>query len=337
MNPEPTKRHTRLSSHTPGPGVYIQTIGWNRETTAVFNTSERVRTGLDPAAIETLTGIRSRSFWEGDPIALALGAIRDLTRIHGQEALSTVDGLIVSSSTPVLPLPATATLIAGELGPSFRGIPAFDLAASCSGYLYALSLAGDLIRGGGARTILLLTLEHKSRQLCPIHGPETAILFGDMATATLVTRTPGPLELAGIHLGARGELAPVIWREPDPCSGAPLLRMNGTRVYREAVRTLANIIPAFLAEQKRTLGAMDLFVFHQANRRLLETLGSRLGIDFHKIPLSLDTYGNTSSSSIPLTLARTLEQRDRVPGTVLLGAFGGGATYGVALLTGTGL
>lgn len=321
------------SSHTPGRRVYIRAIGWNRQVTFCSNSDICEKTGHRTGEIEELTGIHTRSRWIGDPVELAMGAIVDLARTTHQHIMSSIDLIIVSSSTPVLPLPQTAALISAELGPIGRGVPAFDLQASCSGYLYGLTVAQSMIHSGGHQNVLLVTLEKKSLQLCPIHGPETAILFGDMATATLLSGSTGLFRIEGSHIGAKGILAPIIYRESDPCNGAPILRMNGTQVYREAIRTLESEIPPFLERFGTGIPEIDLFVFHQANGRLIDSLGKRFGLDQKKIPVSLKTYGNTSSSSIPLTLSLHLENTEEVPQKVLLGAFGGGVTFGMTLLT----
>lgn len=329
----PKKIKLRTSSHTPARRVYIRHIGWNRHVDFYSNSDVCGKTGHRAEEIEELTGIHTRSRWTGDPIDLAMGAIVDLAKKTGKELLSAIDLIIVASSTPALPLPQTAALISSGLGPLGRGVPAFDLHASCSGYIYALTVARSMIHSGGYGNILLVTLEKKSPQLCPIHGPETAILFGDMATATLLSGVTGSLRIEGSHIGAKGDLAPIIYRETDPCNGAPILRMNGGRVYREAIRTLESEIPPFLETLGTGIPEIDLFVFHQANRRLVDSLGKRLGLDREKVPISLSAFGNTSSSSIPLTLALYLEQNGEVPRNVLLGAFGGGATFGMALLS----
>ena len=329
----PKKIRPRTSSHTPARRVYIRAIGWNRQVDFCSNRDVCEQTGQRVEAIEELTGIKTRSRWMGDPIDLAMGAIVDLAKKTGQELFSAIDLIIVSSSTPALPLPQTAALISSELGSPGRGVPAFDLHASCSGYIYALTVARSMIHSGGYQNILLVTLEQKSPQLCPVHGPETAILFGDMATATLLSGVTGMFRIEGSHIGAKGDLAPIIYREADPCNGAPILRMDGGRVYREAIRTLEKEIPLFLEKLGTGVTEMDLFVFHQANGRLLDSLGKRLDLDRKKVPVSLSNFGNTSSSSIPLTLALHLEQQEEVPQKILLGAFGGGATFGMALLT----
>jgi len=321
------------SSHTTARRVYIRAIGWNREVSFCSNPDISEKTDHGAQTLQDLTGILTRSRWMGDPVDLAMGAIVDLAKKTGKELLAAIDLIIVSSSTPVLPLPQTAALISSELGSAARGVPAFDLQASCSGYIYGLTVAQSMIHSGGFKNILLVTLEKKSLQLCPIHGPETAILFGDMATATLLSGITGPLRLEGIHIGAKGDLAHIIFRESDPCSGAPILRMDGGRVYREAIRTLEKEIPPFLEKFGTGIPEIDLFVFHQANGRLIESLAKRLDLDREKVPVSLTDFGNTSSSSIPLTLALHLEKKGDTPKKVLLAAFGGGATFGMALLT----
>ncbi len=319
--------------------VYLTGIGWDRDLplhpTAVTGGKAR-----SPEAVEALTGILTRSrAGEKDPGSMAESAFRDLAG-SDPDISGEIDFLLVNSTTPILLMPSTAALLAGSLFGD-RKVPALDVGGSCTGFLVALKTAAALIGSGGFHRILIVSLEKKSVQLCPEHAPETELLFGDMATAALVSDCPVPVSgwpafaIKAIRVGCRGDLAPLIYRETDPCDGRPILRMNGNRVFREAVALLSREIPEFLARQGRTTKDLGAAVFHQANGRLISRLSRRLGLPEERVPLTLTRYGNTSSASLPLTLGRVLSGLEPVSDPkmpCLLAAIGGGITYGMALL-----
>lgn len=316
--------------------VYLCGVGWARglEKKAFLPG----KNGGDPAlAAEELTGIRTRTFAGELPVeSLAEMAVRDLFSRHS-DRLETVDFLMLTSTSPGIPLPATASVIGGRIFGK-RTVPSMDIGGSCSGSMVALSAGSALLCSKAFRNILVVSSEKKSAQLCPVHAPETAMLFGDMGTATLLSDTPHqlaghrPLRLRAIRIRSRGDLAGLIWKEADPCDGTPLIRMNGPRVFREAVSTLTREVPAFLEEQGFSVLDLSLAVFHQANGRLLAQVARKLGLPGTKVPLTLTEFGNTSSSSTLLTLAKALENTPRTDGPILLATFGGGITWGLALL-----
>ncbi|MHB8422886.1 MAG: 3-oxoacyl-ACP synthase III family protein [Leptospirales bacterium] len=290
-----------------------------------------------PEEIYELTGIVTRSRAGGlEADELAERAARDLLRADGT-FLDSIDFLLVTTTTPVLTMPSTAALVAGRLFGN-RPVPALDVGGSCSGFLVALQTATALIGAGDYRNILIIATEKKSAQICPIHAPETAPLFGDMAAAALISREPSPavchrpMVVKAVRTTSKGELASLIRKEVDPCDGHRILRMDGSRVFREAVSILSREIPLFLAGQNLDVTDLELAIFHQANGRLLANLSNRLGIPTEKVPLSISEYGNTSSASLPLTLGQALERTPNPDGPVLLATFGGGVTYGMALI-----
>ncbi len=230
--------------------------------------------------------------------------------------------------------PSLACLILHQLGEAGAPaqVPAFDVAAACTGYLYALAIAHDMICVNPDARILVVTAEGMSRVVDP-GDFDTAIIFGDAATATIIAGA-GYCDraLARLHrpfLSAKGEAGKVI-RVPGPGGGH--FAMNGLRVYAEAVRHMTGMLQTACASRGLTPRDLSLVVPHQANAKIMEDVRLRLGVDPEQVASTVAWTGNTSSSSIPLCLA-DLHRRGAWPsGTIGLTAFGGGYTFGAAIL-----
>jgi 2-oxoisovalerate dehydrogenase E1 component len=211
-------------------------------------------------------------------------------------------------------------------------MPAFDVAAACTGYLYALAVAHDMICAGQASRVLVITAEAMSRVIDPSDF-DTAVLFGDAATATIVAdRGHARRPLGLLHrpvISAKGDSGPVI---RIPAQGAGYFAMDGRRVYAEAVRQMTVMLQAACESRHLSPQELRLVVPHQANAKILNDVGLRLGLAPERVATTIDWTGNTSSSSIPLCLA-DLDRRAALPeGMIGLAAFGGGFTAGAALL-----
>jgi 3-oxoacyl-[acyl-carrier-protein] synthase-3 len=310
----------------------------------VTNDELAERAGLSPAAIVRRTGIESRR-WAAPVQAssdLALRAADAALKQAGCPAAE-LDVIVVSTTSPDYPFPSTACLVQRDLNAG-RAV-AFDVAASCTGFLAALSVGDQWIKTGGARRVLVIAAEIKSRLLDP-GDRTTAILFGDGAGAALLGPAdagPGSGGIDTIRLGADGRGHQLIHlpaggsRRPTNietlASGLHTMRMNGPAVYRRAVTTLTRNIRALLDDTGLSAESIALFCLHQANRRLLDQVAGRLGLAPEQLISTIAETGNTSSASLPIALdqaARSgrLRQGDRV----VLAAFGGGLTWGTALL-----
>jgi 2-oxoisovalerate dehydrogenase E1 component len=226
-----------------------------------------------------------------------------------------------------------ACLVLHELskgGPA-RSIPAHDVLAACTGYLYALGSAHDLIRARPGSRVLVVTAEALS-PLADADDFDTAILFGDAATATLVSAEGGDAAgepfglLSRPVLSAKGEAGQVL-RVPTPKNGS--IQMEGLKVYAEAVRHMIGMLEQACSASGRSVSDLDLIVPHQANARIIGDIRMRLGLPPERLLIALSGVGNTSSSSIPLALAGL---SDGIPSLVGLTAFGGGYTFGAAIL-----
>lgn len=299
---------------------------------------------LDAEAIYRRTGIRTRYWATEDQCAshLAEEAARRAFEA-AQLPPSSVDAILVSTTSPDMVFPSTACHLQRALG--LNAVAAFDLAASCSGFLYGLSMADSLIRSGQVRRCLIVATEVKSRFLDPC-DEGTAILFGDGAGAAVVEGEEGEAYGAGIlaiRLYADGSRHALI-RVPaggsrQPASGQTVhermhvLRMQGGPLFREAVRRLAGAVSDLLKEFGVRCEELGQAIFHQANARLLAAVAERLGLPQDKLYSVIERFGNTSSASLPIALDWSIrEGRIRSNDLVLLGAFGGGLTWATGLV-----
>jgi len=333
--------------------VYIAGTGSYLPDEIVTNEVLSETTGLSPEEIEKRTGIKMRRR-AGAGIAasdLATHAALAALASAGLEAKDV--GLIVLSTTsPDMPFPATACIVQKNIG-SEKAF-AFDINASCSGFLYALSIAEAFLKNGMADTALVIASEVKSKFVDP-KDRQTAILFGDGAGAVVLRSIDSSrssyrgegfkrgkriirtrLHADGknwswIHLPAGGSKSPA---SPSTiASGLHTMRMDGGRVYKAAIQILGTILPAFVEESGFLMEEIDLFILHQANLRILSRVIQRAGIPAEKIPLSLTKIGNTSSASIPITLDHAVKEGRLKEGhLVVMASFGGGLTWGASIL-----
>jgi 3-oxoacyl-[acyl-carrier-protein] synthase-3 len=301
--------------------------------------------GLDPEHIYRLTGIRERRW------AAPGQAASDMATMAGRQALEAagvqpadVDAIILSTTSPDMAFPSTACLVQRNLGCARIG--AFDVSASCSGFLYALSMGGAMIQSGQARTCLVAAAEVKSRFL-DRHDEATAVLFGDGAAAVVLRAepqaSPRPSGVLGIRLYADGSQHALI-RLPaggsrTPASGETLsagghtLRLQGAPLFRAAVRRIEQAVQDVLKEFGVRIEELGQVVLHQANGRILAQVAERLGVPPSRLATVIERYGNTSSASLPIALDAAVRAGKITAGDmVLVGSFGGGVTWGAGLM-----
>lgn len=300
---------------------------------------------LDAEAIYRRTGIRTRHWATEDETSstLAEQAARRALDAAGLTP-SSIDAILVSTTSPDMLFPSTACHLQRALGA--QGIAAFDLSASCSGFLYGLSMADCMIKGGMFRRCLVVAAEVKSRFL-NLQDETTAILFADGAGAALVVEDdPADTSAAGImgvRLYADGSRHDLITlpaggsRQPASrqtvLDGQHAMRLRGGPLFRVAVKRLAEATGAILKEFGLQWDDVKRVVFHQANGRLLSAVRDRLKLPPGKMYSVIEQFGNSSSASLPIALDYAVRQGQIVSGDlVLLGAFGGGLTWGTALV-----
>ncbi len=312
----------------------------------VTNQEVATQFALHDRDVFRVTGIRARH-WSpaGETCShLAERAARQALESSGLSS-DAIEAILVSTTSPDTPFPSTACVLQERLGT--RRVAAFDLAASCSGFLYGLSMADAFIRSGQFRTCLVIAAEVKSRSL-HVSQPASGILFGDGAGAAVVTReeSPGRHPVAGIMTirlyseGSHHDLITIpAGGSRHPMSRDTILshqhsiRLHGGAVYRVAVKRLTEAIGEILHETGTNLSDVKQVITHQANGRMLHTIAKRLGVHDDQMVSIVDRVGNTSSASLPMALDWARRQgKFREGDLILLGAFGGGLTWGTALI-----
>ncbi len=267
---------------------------------------------------------------------LAVHAARRALAAAGRHA-SDVDLIVLATSTPDHTFPATATKVQARLGIT-RGA-AFDVQAVCSGFIYALAVADNFLRCGQARAALVIGAETFSRIL-DWQDRGTCVLFGDGAGAVVLEAVPsnGSAHERGVlstHLHSDGRNYDLLYVDggPSTTGTAGVIKMEGKEIFRHAVVRLAEVVDEALTANGLTAADVDWLVPHQANRRIIDSMGRKLGLPRDKVVVTIDRHANTSAGSVPLALAEAAEDGRIRPGQlVLLEAMGGGLTWGAALV-----
>ena len=309
---------------------------------------ERVLTNADlEAMVETSdewiverTGIRERRIAEPDQAAsdIAEPACLDALERAGTSP-EDVDLVIVATATPDMIFPATAALLAERIGA--RNAAAYDLLAGCTGFMYGLSQAHGAVASGLAKRVLVVGSEVLSK-ITNWSDRGTCILFGDGAGAAVIERVEDG-GFVGFERGADGSggkdlLVPAggsrAPASPETVGGdLHYIQMNGREIYKFATRVMVSSAEALLAECGVRVDDVDLYVAHQANKRIIDHASRMLGLPPEKVFVNIDRYGNTSSASIPLCLVEAIEAGRIENGTrVLLSGVGAGMTWGSAYM-----
>ncbi len=286
------------------------------------------------------TGIRERR------IAAPEEALSDLALPAARQALEEagisgpdVDLVVVATVTPDMAFPATAAILADQLGAAEAG--AYDLSAGCTGFMYALVQAYGMLAGGLSERALVVGGDVLSK-IMDWTDRRTSVLFGDGAGAVVLERVPEGGFL-GFELGADGSGGSQLYlpaggsRTPATAESVAdrlhFVQMNGREVFKFATRVLVSSAEAVLAECGRTIEDVDVYVPHQANVRIIDYARKKLGIAEDRVVVDVDRFGNTSSGSIPLALADARREGRLQPGRlVLMTGMGAGLTWGSGLI-----
>lgn len=311
---------------------------------------ERVLSNLDlEKMVETTdewivsrTGVRERRLARDDEFPSDMGTIaaeRALESCHLKP--SDIDLILVATMTPDYISPSTATLIQAKL--KAVNAAAFDIQAACAGYIYVLSMAKAYVESGMYKNILVVASE-KMSSIIDYQDRSTCVIFGDGASAAVVASSDKGLAIDTISLGADGELADLV---KIPAGGSRLpaskdtvkqglhyFKMVGNEVFKHAVRRMSHAAKECLQRAHLSDEDISWLVPHQANVRIIDAIAKNFQIPDNRVYKTIDKYGNTSAASIGIALDELLrEQKIKANEHILLVAFGGGLTWGAALLT----
>lgn len=274
--------------------------------------------------IFTRSGIVERCFAaDGEMTSdLALNASRKAIEAAGISP-DEIDLIIVATTSPDMPFPSTACILQDKLGIKNGGV-AFDMQAVCGGFVYALNTADLYIRGGQAKTALVVGAEVFSR-LLDWNDRTTCVLFGDGAGAVVLRASEEP-GIVAAKLHADGVHRHMLKSDP-------LVSMDGKAVFKFAVKVLSEVVEEVLEQQKMIGTDIDWLVPHQANIRIIEATAKKLGLDMDNVVVTVAKHGNTSAASIPLALDTAVRDgRIKAGQNILLEAVGGGFTWGAVLI-----
>jgi 3-oxoacyl-[acyl-carrier-protein] synthase-3 len=295
--------------------------------------------------IRTRTGIEERRVTTGERASeLAAKAARKAIKAAGITAKD-IDLVVVGTVTPDMVFPSTACFVAAALGVR-AGVPAFDVAAACSGFIYALDIADKYIMGGGAKNVLVIGVDFFSR-IVDWTDRSTCVLFGDGAGAVVLSATRGKKSaLLSSHIHSDGRKWETLYApntphpnpfEKKPPGGStdrvPTIKMNGSDTFKLAVRTMTSAAREVIELNGLKPADIKLLIPHQANVRIMKAAQQRLGLSDEQVFSNIEKYGNTSAASIPMAIdeahsAGLINKGD----IIILVAFGGGLTWASAAI-----
>ena len=288
--------------------------------------------------------IRTRTGIERRHIAADGQTTVDLAEIAARRAIEAagvtpaeIDFIVFGTTTPDFVFPNCGTLLQARLGA--RGCPAFSVETACSGFIYALSIADKFIRSGAVKTALVVGAETLSRMV-DWTDRATCVLFGDGAGAVVLKASEEP-GIVSSHIHADGGYKELLWNpvgvsvgfKPEEKNAGVRVLMQGAEVFKVAVKTLDRVVEETLAANGLDRHAIDWLIPHQANLRIIEATAKRLDMPMERVIVTVDKHGNTSSGSVPLALDLAVRSGKIQRGQLLLlEAFGGGFTWGSALV-----
>lgn len=279
------------------------------------------------------SGIKTRHIaGEGETTSdLAIAAARKALEASGYAA-SDIDGVIVATTTPDQTFPAVAVKVQAALG-----VPpglAFDVQAVCTGFVYALTVADNFIKTGGAKRLIVVGAE-KMSSIVDWNDRTTCVLFADGAGAVVLEGEEGESGILSTHLYADGKMRDFLYTDGGPSSTGTSghIIMQGREVFKYAVNHMADIVDEVLQANDMSAAQVDWLVPHQANLRIIESTAKKLDMSMDKVVVTLDHHGNTSAASIPLALDEAVRDGKIKRGQIVLfEALGGGLTWGAALM-----
>jgi 3-oxoacyl-[acyl-carrier-protein] synthase-3 len=292
--------------------------------------------------IRTRTGMFERHIASEDEAASDLAYEAAIQAIEAAELKTAkIDMIIVATISPDHPFPSTACILQKKLG--LKNIPAFDIAAGCTGWIYAANIAKQYVENGLVQNVLVVGVEILTK-ITNYEDRNTCVLFGDGAGATVISRATKKdiSKIIDSDISADGTYNELLIQ---PAGGSRMpathetvdknlhtLQMEGNKVFKLAVKSMYNACDIVLKRNKLDIHSIDWLISHQANLRIIETLGNKLKIDPDKVIVNIEKYANTSAATVPIALDEAIrEGRIRHGDLVLLTAFGAGLTFGSLL------
>lgn len=269
--------------------------------------------------IVSRTGINTRRKALESVLDMAYNASMDAIK-KAEYDKDKIDLIIVATITNEIKSPSIANLLQEKLGLNDKQVMAFDVNAACTGFVYALEVATSLLQSGKFKSALVIGSE-KMTNIVDFTDRNTCILFGDGAGSMIVE--PGDIDSV-FYNDSKGDSTKIL--EVDK-----YVKMNGPRVYQFAVDIIPKTINKILRDNNLTLDDIDVIIPHQANKRIVESIIKEMNLSDDKVILNIDRYGNTSAASIPITIAEYKEENKDLK-TILIVGFGGGFTWGAAIL-----
>jgi 3-oxoacyl-[acyl-carrier-protein] synthase-3 len=318
-----------MTGRPPGlAGAALVGVGMAVPEQVMTNAVIAARLGVDEEWISRRTGTSERH------VAAPGQRLDEFAAIAAREALAQagvdaadVDAVLVGTTSAEEMSPHAAPLVAADIGAS--GAAAIDISAACTGFLSGLVMGAGMIESGRARAVLAIGADMLSRYL-DRDDPQSAMLFGDGAGAAVLTAVEGGSRVGPAVLSSDGRRRELIRLARDEL----LIRMDGPTVYRHAVRLMSDVTEQAVRRTGLTVADIDLFVYHQANSRIIDAVGQKLRLDPSRVVDVVGSFANTSAASLPIALAAAerdgrLHDGDRV----LLAAFGAGLVWGGVVVT----
>lgn len=295
--------------------------------------------------IVTRTGIHERR-WVNEPTGSSDLALKASEKAIAKAGLvpKDIDLVIFGTLTSDYHFPGSAVLIQDKMG--MNTIGAFDIKAACSAFIYALSIGDQFVKTGQADNVLVVGAEIQSTGIdVTTRGRDMAVLFGDGAGAVVLQPSDGDKAILSTHIHSQGKYAKELWAElPTPIENPPMShemldagrqypQMNGREVFKNAVVRFPEVIMEALNTNNLKVEDVDLFIPHQANLRITQSVAKRLGVGMDKMYSNIEKYGNTTGASIPIALAEAHKEGKVKDGDlVILAAFGSGFTWASAAI-----
>ncbi len=321
---------SRIYSRIAGTGSYLpEKVLTNKDLEKFVDTSDQW--------IRERTGIRQRHIAADDQTTVDMAELAARKAIEAAGiAVEDIDLIILATTTPDRVFPSTACILQQRLG--VRGSPAFDIQAVCTGFIYALDVADKYIRSGTVKNILVIGAETLSR-IVDWHDRSTCILFADGAGA-VVLQASDSSGILSTHIHADGSYTELlsttggVSMSPEKLARQEVfIQMRGNEVFKMAVNTLGRIVDETLAANALEKHQIDWLVPHQANIRIIQATAKKLKMSMDRVVVTVEDQGNTSAASVPLALDTAVRDGRIKRGEILLlEAFGGGFTWGSALI-----